>query len=73
MLAEKLFEKTTIRNDRTEMLPKNVSAKKVSQSIRTEKLAEKAFEKTTIEMTVLKCCPKMYSRKQSFKMSVLKC
>ena len=55
------------------MLPKIVSAKTVGQNIRTEKLAEKASEKTTIKMTVLTCCPNMYSQKQPFKMSVLKC
>ena len=72
MLAQKLFNKTTIKNDRTEMMPKKVSVKTVGQNIRTEKLAGNASEKTTIKMIVLECCPKMYPQKQSFKISVSK-
>ena len=60
MLAEKPFNKTTIKNDRTEMMPKKVSVKTVGQNIRTEKLAGNASEKTTIKMIVLECCPNTF-------------
>ena len=40
MLGEKTSGKTTIKNDRTEKLPKNVSAKTVVQNVRIELLAE---------------------------------
>ena len=62
MLGEKPSEKTTIKNDHTEMLPKNVFAKTVGQKIGTIKLAEKASEKTTFKLTVLNWCPKLYRK-----------
>ena len=72
ILAEKASEKTTIENDRSEMLPKNISAKTVVQNVRTEMLAEKASEKATIKNDSSESLPKTLSAKQWFKMTVSK-
>ena len=73
MLAWKPFEKTTIKNDRTEMLPNPLSKKTVVQFVRPEMLAAKASEKTINWNDVLKCCPKLYPQNKFFEMSVPKC
>ena len=60
MLAWEPFEKTTIKNDRTEMLSNNLSAKPIVQNVRPKMLAEKASEKLSPKITVLKCCLKIF-------------
>ena len=55
------------------MLPKSLPAKTVVQNVRTENLAEKRPTKLPLKWRYWYAGQKMYSQKQTFKMSVLKC
>ena len=72
MLAEKLFQKTTNKNDHTELLPKTLPAKTVVQNVPTEMLPEKASAKTTNTKECTEMLPKSVPAKQLFKTSVTK-
>ena len=66
----KSVRKTTTGNDRTEMLPKYISAKTVVHNVPTEMLAENASEKFFTYNDRTEMLLKNLPQKLSFKMSV---